>query len=155
MLYCLFYTYLSGGHRVQETCMRGKTTRLLPAKEHIWKPKVPNRGYKWCVFSFKRVPMLSFTRSQCWANLTEHQWTWLGWTDHIHSTCHFLLAPPLLCASTHSQIRVKQATMPLMEVVRESICIAAAGSVRKALDPWHWCSRYKQRGATNIQTNEH
>lgn len=46
--------------------------------------------------------------------------------------------------------------MQLMEIVRE-IYLAAAGScvVREALDPWHWCSRYKQRGATNIQTNGH
>jgi len=101
-IYCLFYSYLSGGHRVQETCMRGKATRLVLAKEHIWKTKVLTRGSKWCVISFKRVSMLSFTRSQCWAS---HQWTRLGWTDHIHSSA----------ASTHLQIRVKQATMILME----------------------------------------
>jgi len=45
--------------------------------------------------------------------------------------------------------------MILMEIVWESICLATARSCVVRDDPWHWCSRYKQRGATNIQRSGH
>lgn len=110
------------------------------------------------LLSFTGALVLSFTRNQCW-NKSEcsPSLNWLGWTDHILSTQSqtFLLAvPPLLAASNNSWFKTgHHATRGNWEMVTVFCKSPWKAVVCGALGHWHWCSRSKQKGAPNIQTN--